>query len=747
MPNVEKEFWLHATEQRLAEIKKSIKAELYMSTALTTTFSPGYERMSQLQDALLKLQAREERAMKRACEAIRKHLQKERRELRARIDAARYNSSRPVSRLPPEIFTHIFAYRAELDISDRPVPLNNSWIAVTHVCQHWRNIAVGCPSLWTNVTAQFGVSWFETMIARSNKMPLSVSVLPGSDTKHQLLRKPLLDNLPQIRQLSFSSLCDSPDQLEFYADLFRRHAPDLKHLSVRALAGIPWTFVFMRNLATLTIDFNDDWTTELPGIAAEPDESEMTTTMEVVTVLQQLQNLTQLTLCGVFFNHSDAHRDLPNTQAKLSSLKHLFLRTTVEAASILLQHIRIPSTSKAVFELYYTEEDAGDIAKLFRDIHSVLSLPTQDGTAGPLIHKLQISPHESETEDALEIRAGVENAPSSQLTISLSTRTSTFTPWHESIWRELQVPWAAVSAFASERLQDLAMCDWLVRGGPGWIAVMEKAPNLRRLHASSFSASALCVALATPARVVAGRDDRSDFAGQKLPLPKLAELAPLWRFRKARHHQSAIARLPLVVESAWAALVGAIAGYSERGWTFNVFEIEIGAPYIVESLEPDVWWAEDFGVVHITVEDLAGIGVPKLRHRENQGLVYEDEPLSTGCCDEQQLQCFVGTGYGGCILGFHTTSFHPDVLVVEVPTKSGSSEFVIRTTWSAKCPADVTVHEPYKRPSARATMRIAQPTNAVEAASALGDISLVMEAQINMRVEMLVLRRAQETTE
>ncbi|KAI0043287.1 hypothetical protein FA95DRAFT_1609520 [Auriscalpium vulgare] len=523
MPTVSDiEFWERATEQELAEIGQRIQAERDSSSTNPAILEGDYVHMRYLQDVLLALQLQKEQALELTGPVISEDTRKE---------ESKINSGLPVSRLPPEILIHIFAYRAEDAYHE--FSFDRSWISVTHVRQRWRNIALACPGLWANVTDRFGDWWLETVIARSQDMPrLSFSIIPAKteDTGKDLPRQPLLDNLPRMHRLSLTSRCDGPEQLQFYAHFFRKDALYLQNLILRApgAAGIPWTLALMQNLATLTIDLDDHWTTEA---TASPDAPQKPCTLEVVAILQRLQNLTQLDLRGAFFRHSDLRGDIRNTTARLSALEHLRLHTTIEAAFVLLKHIRIPSTATAVFHLYRKRENTADIASLFRHIRSVPSLPAQDGTTtAPLISKLYIGPYRTvEAGDFIEIRAGALKAPLGQLTIRLaappsgSYKSTGLTPWETSIWRRLQAPWSAVSTFASEHLEKLDMCDWLVRGGPGWADVMERAPNVRTLHASNLSALVLCVALSesTPA---GGSVRSGDSPGQNLPLDKLATL-------------------------------------------------------------------------------------------------------------------------------------------------------------------------------------------------------------------------------
>ncbi|KAI0066389.1 hypothetical protein BV25DRAFT_1835461 [Artomyces pyxidatus] len=72
----------------------------------------------------------------------------------------KHNAHSPVSRLPVELLTRIFHLVA---ISERagdvlwrtsfrdPIGSRLGWIKVTFVCRRWREVALGCAKLWSNV--------------------------------------------------------------------------------------------------------------------------------------------------------------------------------------------------------------------------------------------------------------------------------------------------------------------------------------------------------------------------------------------------------------------------------------------------------------------------------------------------------------------------------------------------------------------------------------------------------------------
>ncbi|EAU82606.2 hypothetical protein CC1G_07888 [Coprinopsis cinerea okayama7 len=100
----------------------------------------------------------------------------------------RWKSSRNelsvISRLPPEVLTRIFeAYKQMCDRYGRtgntPQPRQHyiklyQWTRVTHVSRYWREVALGCPYLWSDIRT-VNHNWARTFLERSKQAPISLN--------------------------------------------------------------------------------------------------------------------------------------------------------------------------------------------------------------------------------------------------------------------------------------------------------------------------------------------------------------------------------------------------------------------------------------------------------------------------------------------------------------------------------------------------------------------------------------------
>jgi len=82
-----------------------------------------------------------------------------------------------------EILIQVFTYYCASDrhphIRLRPPP---PWLAVTHICQRWRDAALSCPSLWVDIIST-NHRWAEEMLERSRDVPIHITIDDGGSTQ------------------------------------------------------------------------------------------------------------------------------------------------------------------------------------------------------------------------------------------------------------------------------------------------------------------------------------------------------------------------------------------------------------------------------------------------------------------------------------------------------------------------------------------------------------------------------------
>jgi len=81
-----------------------------------------------------------------------------------------------ISRLPVELLVHVFSYYSASDrhphVRFRTPPL---WLAVTQVCQRWRQAALSSPFLWVDIITTNN-RWTEEMLERSRDVPIHITL-------------------------------------------------------------------------------------------------------------------------------------------------------------------------------------------------------------------------------------------------------------------------------------------------------------------------------------------------------------------------------------------------------------------------------------------------------------------------------------------------------------------------------------------------------------------------------------------
>ncbi|KAA1471870.1 hypothetical protein DENSPDRAFT_837981 [Dentipellis sp. KUC8613] len=80
-----------------------------------------------------------------------------------------------ISRLPEEMLARIFEESAPIVSPGRSTDFPTTLIHITHVCRHWRQIALRYPRIWTHIPS-VSAQWRNVFIARSRELPLCVYI-------------------------------------------------------------------------------------------------------------------------------------------------------------------------------------------------------------------------------------------------------------------------------------------------------------------------------------------------------------------------------------------------------------------------------------------------------------------------------------------------------------------------------------------------------------------------------------------
>ncbi|KAF5342122.1 hypothetical protein D9611_001296 [Ephemerocybe angulata] len=113
------------------------------------------------------------------------------------------NSNRPVNRLPAEVLSHVFLVLFWTMQAEAPEDQKVFWIHATHVCRHWRAVALGCAALWCDFAFDIRGALMRTILPRSKNLPISVSLKCDDATDTEALGE-VLSHTTRIRHLNLS---------------------------------------------------------------------------------------------------------------------------------------------------------------------------------------------------------------------------------------------------------------------------------------------------------------------------------------------------------------------------------------------------------------------------------------------------------------------------------------------------------------------------------------------------------------
>ena len=268
------------------------------------------------------------------------------------------NALMPISLIPPEILARVF----DLLMLEEP-PLfgrrNLGWIKVTHVCRHWRQVALDDSSLWARIWGiQTNTKWIPEMLARAKNAPLDIKLNADKWTSPEtlLMIPPHLFHTRQLRLYSlytphfdhvreiFSSEAPALEHFELTVTtyspidckdlglnvLFKGHAPRLRAFSLSRLV-IPWSLIPRGQLTQLKIAYPDE------GFYSPGDLNQL------VDLLVNCPALEILTLESCLPSQL---AEFPHDRTiHLSHLSHLHLRGPTSHIMNMLKVLKIPSST------------------------------------------------------------------------------------------------------------------------------------------------------------------------------------------------------------------------------------------------------------------------------------------------------------------------------------------------------------------------------------------------------------------
>ncbi|KAI0038406.1 hypothetical protein FA95DRAFT_1223901, partial [Auriscalpium vulgare] len=239
----------------------------------------------------------------------------------------------------------------------------------SHVCRHWRDVALNDPALWKDLILPLPPQWADAIIARSRGAPLSLSggyyEYTGKTSDTWLP----IDSLENVYRMDLSwefggspvdlaRVLSSPAPLledirvavnplvTLSTPLFANHAPRLRKLEIARIGGLSWTSSpqVLRNLVSMHVSC----------IAVPPPCS----ATEFIFALQQLSRVEDLELYGCFpSSFSSTSRPLDASQiAHFPSLRQLEILGKASECVGFLHHVRTPSTATLSIKCYGTRE-------------------------------------------------------------------------------------------------------------------------------------------------------------------------------------------------------------------------------------------------------------------------------------------------------------------------------------------------------------------------------------------------------
>ncbi|KAI0264920.1 hypothetical protein BC834DRAFT_970481 [Gloeopeniophorella convolvens] len=439
--------------------------------------------------------------------------------LRLRSLYTQLNALAPVSLLPVELLARVFHFIRDGTHANL-VFWFPFWATVTHVCRHWREVALGDSSLWSALRdfPSSSQRWLAEMLIRSKEAPLHIDMhFPRAGFLRSLvchsfrirtlimdcleisamddgLQHLLVSEAHQLEELHLATLmCASPpivvlDALPFSMDgpfkIFSGQTPKLRRVYLHDF-HIPWTY-FPRTCSL----------THLSVISTSSGAGEVATLGsldELIDVLASSPNLKRLTLDRCLAPVS-SQTALANVMIDLPHLIELNAMGPSSSVLRLFQSFRAPSLWR--LSLTFVATNHAEVVSQSKNAPIILSHFYRMGSAVFVTLGLDINRGDDLSSTKFTV-AGysscgpppLSSLPKYNTVIELEFKNETGADHegsHEIIIRE------ACAAFRMSELENLFVSCPKMRDPPLWTRqVLERCINVVELHADGLGTEPL----------------------------------------------------------------------------------------------------------------------------------------------------------------------------------------------------------------------------------------------------------------
>ena len=153
------------------------------------------------------------------------------------IEVDCYTGPNIISTLPSELLSLIFHFHALEELPQLKIGTGSSklgWIGVTHVCRHWRQVALNDSSLWARITIPEIMptpKWILEMLVRSRNASLVLHLDSNNPENKDILSK-LPPHISHTRRLTLRQLSPFVQASRVVREICALEAPALEHFEV-----------------------------------------------------------------------------------------------------------------------------------------------------------------------------------------------------------------------------------------------------------------------------------------------------------------------------------------------------------------------------------------------------------------------------------------------------------------------------------------------------------------------------------